>query len=124
MSERSHYWPLVVVALLLLGLLIVVPMFGMFMWAPMMMGGGMMGGWNHGFGWGYPGGIGWGAMIVGMLLPLLFIILLIVGAYLLLTNRRTSVETDAALKILNERYAKGEISTQQYAEMKEQLSRK
>jgi len=119
MSERSHYWPLVIVALLLVGLLIVVPLFGMFMWAPMMMGG-----WNHGFGWGYPGGMGWGAMIVGMLLPLLFMILLIVGAYLLLTNRGTPVETDVALKILNERYARGEISTQQYAEMKEQLSRK
>ena len=125
MAERSGYRLLLILGLLLVGLLVIVPLFGMFMWAPMMMGRGMMGAWSYplGSGWGYPGGMGWGAMI-GVPLLLLFIVLLIAGAYLLLTSRRPSSDSDAALNILNERYAKGEITTEQYAQMKQQISKK
>lgn len=64
-----------------------------------MMGGGMMGGW------GYPFGMGWGFTFVGMLIPLLFVVLVVVGAYFLLSPRREPVESQKAITILDERYA-------------------
>lgn len=81
MAERSSVGIVVVVGLLFVGLLFLFSMFGMGMWGPMM-GRGMMGGW------GYPFGMGWGFMLAGMLIPFLFIVLLVVGAYLLLAPRR------------------------------------
>jgi len=83
-----------------------------------MMGGGMMGGW------GYPGGFGWGFMFIGWLIPLLFVVLVVVGAYFLLAHRGVTGESERALTILNERYAKGEITKEQYLEMKQHLTRK
>jgi len=112
MSERSTTAVIVVVVLLLIGLLFIFPMLGMWMWRPMMMGG-----------WGYPVGDGWGFMFLGMLVPLLFIGLLIVGAYYLVTSRSSAPSTDAALGIVDERYAKGEITEKQYLEMKQNLSK-
>ena len=75
-------------------------------------------------GWGYPTRWGWGFMFARMLIPLLFIVLLIVGAYLLLTPRREPMESERAITILDERYAKGEITKEQYLEMKENLTKK
>jgi len=119
MAERSGVGIVLILALLLVGLLFVVPMFGMTMWGPMMMmGRGMMGGW------GYPTGIGWGFMFAGMFVPFLFIVLLVVGAYFLLAPRKQTSEADTALSILNERYAKGELTREQYIEMKQHLSKK
>jgi uncharacterized membrane protein len=63
-------------------------------------------------------------MFVGTLIPLALIGLLIVGAYLLLKPRVESAGSEDALKILDERYAKGEITSQQYSEMKKNLSDK
>jgi putative membrane protein len=118
--ERSDVGILVLVlVILLIAVAFFVPMFGIGMWGPMMSGGGMMGGW------GYPYGTGWGFMFAGMLIPLLFIILVVVGAYFLLSPRTGSrVESEKAISILNERYAKGEISKEQYLEMKENLTKK
>ena len=65
-----------------------------------------------------------GFMFVGMLIPLAFIGLLIVGAYLLLKPRVESAGSEDALRILDERYAKGEITSEQYSEMKKNLSDK
>lgn len=53
MAGRSSVGIVVVVALLLVGLLFTIPLFGMGLWGPMMRGG-MMGGY------GYPYGMGWG----------------------------------------------------------------
>jgi putative membrane protein len=91
-----------------------------------MMGWGMMGGWGapNGYGWGYPTGLRRGFMLVGMLIPLALIGLLIVGAYLLLKFRVESTGSENALKILDERYAKGEITGEQYSETKQNLSKK
>jgi putative membrane protein len=118
MSGRSTGTILVIV--LLIGLLVVLPMFGMWMWAPMM-GRGMMGGYGYPYGMGRGG---WGFMFAGMLIPLLFVILVIVGAYLWLTSRKEPAESGKAIAILDERYAKGEITKEQYLEMKEHLSKK
>jgi putative membrane protein len=116
-SERS-VTVVVVVVLLLVGLFFILPMFGMF--GPRMMGGGgMMGGW------GYPYGMGWGFAFAGMLIPLLFVILVVVGAYFFLSGRRGEpAESEKAISILSERYAKGEITKEQYLEMKEHLTKK
>jgi putative membrane protein len=118
MSQRSGMVVVVVLVLLLIGLLVILPMFRLWMWGPVVTGRGMMGGW------GYPYGAGWGFMFVGMLIPLLFVILVVVGAYLWLTSRREPPESDRAFAILNERYAKGEITKEQYLEMKENLTKK
>ena len=122
MAQRSGFGIVVVLVLMLIGLLVVVPMFGMFMWGPMM-GGGMMGGWGPGggYGWGYQTGMRWGFLFTGMLLPLAFIGLLIVGAYLLLRPRVEPARSESAMSILDERYAKGEITREQYSEMKKNL---
>ena len=117
MAQRSSFG-IVLLVILVIGLLIAVPMFGMIMWGPMMMGGGMMGGW------GYPNGMRWGLMSVGMLIPLGFILLLIVGAYYFLTPRGEKGEAENALRILDERYAKGELTKAQYLEMKDNITKK
>jgi putative membrane protein len=117
LAERSVVGVVIVLALLLIGLLFVLPMLGM----GMMMSRGMMGGWGA---WGYPTGVGWGFMFAGMLILFLFIALLIVGAYLLLTHREHAGDNEKALTILNERYAKGELTEKQYLEMKEHLTKK
>jgi len=127
MAQRSGFGIIVVLLVLLIGLIFVVPMLGMLMWGPtMMMGGRMMGGWGYpaGIGWGHPIGMRWGFMSAGMLIPLVFIVLLIVGAYYLLTPRGETAGSEAALRILDERYARGEITKEQYLEMKQHLTKK
>ena len=80
-----------------------------------------MGDWGA---WGYPTRVGWGFMFAGMLVLFFFIALLIVGAYLLLSHREHVGDNEKALSILNERYAKGELTEKQYLEMKGHLTKK
>jgi len=117
LAERSVVGLVIVLALLLIGLFFVLPMLGM----SMMTWGGMMGDWGA---WGYPTRVGWGFMFAGMLVLFFFIALLIVGAYFLLTHREHPGDNEKALSILNERYAKGELTEKQYLEMKEHLTKK
>jgi len=68
-------------------------------------------------------GFGWSLMF---LIPLLFLALIAVGAYYLFTeftrsSRPSSGGGKRALEILKERYAKGEITREQYLKMKEEL---
>jgi len=107
-----------VLVVLLIGLLLAVSVFGIIYWGPIMMGGGMMGGR------GYPFGAGWGLMLTGMLIPLGFLILLIIGAYFLLVPRTEAAGNQGALAILDERFAKGEITKTQYLQMKGHLAKK
>jgi putative membrane protein len=79
----------------------------------------MMGG-----GWGMMGGWSW----LWMLLMAIFWVLVIVGLVLLIRWLLTSFkptkegpETSRALEILKERYAKGEITKEQFQEMKKDL---
>jgi putative membrane protein len=118
MNGRFGIAVIAVLVLLLIGLLVILPISGMWMWGPVVTGRGMMGGWR------YPYGMSWGFMFVGMLIPLIFIILVAVGAYLWLTSRKEPAESGKAIGILNERYAKGEITKEQYLEMKENLTKK
>lgn len=86
-----------------------------------MMGRGMMGpgmmGWNP---LGY--GFGWGRMLAGSLLFLVFVSLIVLGAYYLVTGRGiTEPSRDRSIELLRERYAKGEITEDQFRKMKEAL---
>jgi len=80
----------------------------------------MMGGWG-------PRMMGWGMMGFGrpfmFLVPIAFILLIILGGYYLLSGRgfTTSYAESDALRILKERYARGEITAEQYAKMKKDL---
>lgn len=83
-----------------------------------MMPGGMM--WGPGWGSGY-GVFGW-------LMMLLFWILIIVGAVLIIrwlvteTGSRGAGSGETALDILKRRYAKGELTKEQFDAMKRDLS--
>jgi len=67
-------------------------------------------------------GFGWGFM---WLIPLAFLILIVLGAYFLVTGLKTTETVpsrkDRALEILRERYARGEITREEYLRMKEDL---
>lgn len=84
---------------------------------------------HHGFGW---GDFGWGGMLISGLVMLLFwggLILLVVLAVRYLigagSGRTASFgggsSSDRALEILKERYARGEITKEQFEEMKRDL---
>ena len=65
---------------------------------------------------------GWGWMGLG---AILFIILTVIGIYLLLTGymRPRRVKEDRALAIARERYARGEITKEEYDKIYRNLSR-
>jgi len=79
------------------------------------MGSGMMG----------PGMMGWGGIGYGWWMPLvgvIFLVVLIVGLYLVFSAyRRPERLATTALEILKERYAKGEITEEQYQRMKNEI---
>lgn len=78
--------------------------------------------------WGY--GFGWGAWICGGAIGLLLLLGLVALAILLLTrtlsHRRSSgpvgPSSQTPLEILKARYARGEISREEYEEMREHLT--
>ena len=67
-------------------------------------------------------GFGWGFM---WLIPLAFLILIVIGAYFLITGLKTAEVApsgaEKALEILKERYARGEITREEYLRMKEDI---
>jgi len=86
----------------------------------------MMWGWPNMMGGFYGGGMGW----IGMILGFIFFILIIIGIIFLIiwaVKRSTHSEIEdktgnKALEVLKERYAKGEITKEQYESMKKDLS--
>ena len=85
----------------------------------------MMWGWPNMMGGFFGGGMGW----IGMILSFICFILIIIGVILLivwLVKRATysGIEDktgNKALEVLKERYAKGEITKDQYESMKKDL---
>lgn len=116
-SERDQSWLVIIVAVLAVVLLGPILMMGF---------GGFMGG-MMGFG-GFPGGMmgygfGWPFMF---LVPLAFVVLVVLGLYYLLSGQRSQGASagytqSEALRILKERYARGEITSEQYTKMKRDL---
>jgi len=102
------------VILILLVAIVVILVVGAFSMIGMMGGYGMMGmmGWSRmGYGWWMPLG---GAA---------FLIILIVGLYILLSayHKPERLPSTSAIEILKQRYAKGEITDEQYQKMKKEL---
>ncbi len=81
--------------------------------------GGMMG--RYGYGTGF-GGSFWPGLI-GMIIQALFLVALVVIAiYFIRRFSKTSLHrSGSALNILDERYARGEITSEQYQQMKKEL---
>ena len=108
-SKRDQNWLVVVIIVI-----VAVVLLGPLSW----MGGfGMMGPWMMGFGFGWP---------FMFLFPLVFIVLIVLGLYYLLSGQegfsgpRGRGENEA-LPTLKERYARGELTSEQYAKMKKDL---
>jgi len=70
---------------------------------------------------GYGGGYGYGWWFMP-LIPFAFLVLLALGVYYLFREfRREPSHEEKALEILKKRYAKGEITREEYVKMKEEL---
>jgi putative membrane protein len=73
-------------------------------------------GWGRGMMWGFPG---------GMFMMLLLVLLAAVVVYVLLKrqgeSRQIEVPRETPLEIVKRRYAKGEITKEEYEEMKKEL---
>ena len=86
----------------------------------------MMWGWPNMMGGFFGGAMGW----IGMILGFIFFILIIIGVIFLIvwivkraTHSGIEDKTGSkALEVLKERYAKGEITKEQYESMKKDLS--
>jgi len=71
--------------------------------------------------WGPMWGMGWGG---GVAMMILWVILIVVAVYLLvrfLQRERGAAPHETPLQILQKRYAQGEISKEQYEQMKKDL---
>ncbi len=85
----------------------------------------MMWGWPNMMGGFFGGGLGW----IGMIFGFIFFVAIIIGVILLivwLVGRSGYSTTDKtsthSLEILKERYAKGELTKEQYEGMKKDLA--
>lgn len=82
----------------------------------------MGGGWGGGYG---PGMMGWGSGgFLGPIMMVLFWVLIILGiVYLVryLGGSKASVQGESALDIAKKRYAKGEITKEEFEKLKEDL---
>ena len=111
----------IVVVIAIIGVLIViaivVAMLGFSRWTgPNMMSTGMMG---RGMSLGWM----WGSMF---LIPILFVVLILLGVYYVAIGFKEGTQSTGktggkSLEILKERYAKGELNTEEFQKMKEQL---
>ena len=110
---------LTIVLLVIVGVFVLLPVLGMSFWGSGMMGPGgmmgrgMMGGWGPGGGFvgGFGGGFG-----------LLFLLLVIAGVVLIVSGlTRKEAKPDEPLQVLRGRLARGEITKEQFEELKEVL---
>ncbi|WP_105318399.1 SHOCT domain-containing protein [Thermus tenuipuniceus] len=76
--------------------------------------------WAHA-GYGYGPHMGWGWGWLGWLYPFLFLVLLVLGVYLV-ARALAPKQENRALEILKERYARGEIDKETFERMKRDLA--
>ncbi len=80
--------------------------------------------WHHGFS--NYGGLAWGAMLIVGLVKLVILVGIVVLAVVLVRrlsqpNQTGGHHADDALAVLKARYARGEITREQFLQMKEDL---
>jgi putative membrane protein len=105
--------------LVALGVLVLFP--ALFMGVGMMGIGGMMGGHM----WGGGGATGWFPLL-GLVMQLLFLFVVVVGAYLVyraVAGDGEAGDTDPAIEELRSAYARGELSDEEYENRREALER-
>jgi putative membrane protein len=78
---------------------------------------------GHGHMWGWQGGMGYGHGYGGGYMWILLLVVIGILVYLILRNVPSGPGSDkeSALDILKKRFAKGEITQQEYDEMKRKL---
>jgi putative membrane protein len=74
--------------------------------------------WN-GTGW----GMGWGGMGIGMAVIWILVILAVAALVMLVVNRPAGSSEDRSIEIARERYARGEITREQFDELKSKLEK-
>jgi len=110
---------LTIVLLVILGVVVLLPLLGMSLYGGGMMGPGgmmgrgMMGEWGPGAG--FIGGFGGGLGLLMLLLVVTGVVLIVAGL------TRKDAKGDDALQILRARLARGEITKEQFDELKEAL---
>ncbi|UTF55788.1 SHOCT domain-containing protein [Natronosalvus rutilus] len=104
------------IVLLILGAIILLPLLTMGMGFGGMMGyGGMMGQYGGTGGW-WP--------LVGMLVPLIFLLILLGGGYLVLRRANESqTSRDPAMEELRTAYARGDLTDEEFESRRERLER-
>jgi putative membrane protein len=70
------------------------------------------------YGWGWPGLL---MMTLSSLLWIAVIVALIWGVVLWVNKKQTNTTSPSALEILRQRYARGEIDTESFEQMRERL---
>ena len=104
------------IVLLILGAIILLPLLTMGMGFGGMMGyGGMMGQYGGTGGW-WP--------LVGMLVPLIFLLILLGGGYLVFRRMsETQASRDPAMEELRTAYARGDLTDEEFEARRERLER-
>jgi putative membrane protein len=108
--------------LLLAGLGVLVLFPALFMGFGMMGAGGMMGGAWGGHMWDGGGATGW-FPLVGLVMQLLFLLVVVGGAYLLFRAVAGDDGTDPAIEELRSAYARGDLNEEEYKRRREALER-
>jgi len=119
MSSNTDGERLGLVLLAALGILVLFP--ALFMGFGMMGAGGMMGGTWGGHMWD-GGATGW-FPIVGLVMQLLFLLVVVGGAYLLFRAVAGDDGRDPAIEELRSAYARGDLSEEEYERRREALER-
>lgn len=77
-------------------------------------------------GYGFSGYLGWLGMGLGMIVHLAFVALIVMAAIWMFNavfrnNRTETIVGSSAINILDTRYAKGEITSEEYQQMKKEI---
>lgn len=126
MPEHTQDTRLVTILLIIVGAVVIVPMFAMgfgILGVGPMMGGAWDGHMGDGHMWGGGAMPGW-MFILGIVLQLLFLAAIIGGAYLIFRDvDRNESDTDQALEELRMAYARGQLTDDEYEHRRETLDR-
>ena len=76
--------------------------------------------WGN-WGWCMPGYFGWGGWVMGLVMVAVLAVVIVLGIRLVNRTDRSHQREESALEVLKKRYARGEISQEEYRTMREDL---